>query len=208
MFIFGKFLYSVRALEELVLYCSNDNEKYIVQGIINNDYGINGNIFKKIPSEKVSGILDAINNDISCNNISEKIKIAFPKEEKYGVLVLSGKIFLENKTVLAKKSFDMKYGEAVFETAMQKWLNSGEKYCCVYENTIELIGTVLKPIRVGEKLMLINDFTEFAPSIFNVDKIIYRNRFIDEIDPSMRCCKIILNGRISSITERALFVEA
>ena len=64
-------------------------------------------------------------------------------------LVIKGEYKFDLKTVWAKKKTLLKYGEAVFETSMQEWLNYGDTYFYSYENIIELIGTVFKPIHIS-----------------------------------------------------------
>lgn len=191
----------------MVFYCRYNKIDCLVQGVIKNEYGYYGNVYKDMSSNVSSNILERIMNDIYCNNIFPKYKIEYPKEEKYGVLVIKGEYEFDLKTVWAKKKTLLKYGEAVFETSMQEWLNYGDTYFYSYENIIELIGTVFKPIHIGDNLMLINDLTENELSVFSVEKIYYRGNYIEEVFPYMRCCKIILRGDHVHISERSLFVK-
>lgn len=201
-YIFGKILYSIKQHDELVFYYRDKTITAVSEGVIPVNFVCTAGIYTPLSPELIDKIYSAINSPIA-----DRYKIEYPYEEKYVLLVLRGDIQFDAGTVWAKKAFFPKYGEAVFETAMQEWLTMGCKYIKINGKAIEVIGTVLKNLRIGEKLMLVSHNSESTPSEFIIRKIIFRGNSVNEADPSMRVYTLSLEGDDIHIGERALFVK-
>lgn len=91
-----------------------------------------------------------------------------------------------------------------FEAAEQVWLTKGNIYYRRNGNISEVIGTVMKPLRVGEKLVL---FRKGKPVKFEITGIRFRDNDVEEADPTMRGYQLFLTGDDIQIMERDRFVK-
>lgn len=91
-----------------------------------------------------------------------------------------------------------------FEAAEQKWLSKHLSYFKRNGGISEVVGTVLKPIKVGERLML---FKKGKPVYFEIAGIKFRQHDTDKADPSMRGCLLYLKGEDIEIMERDRFIK-
>lgn len=91
-----------------------------------------------------------------------------------------------------------------FEAAEQKWLSKGKIYYRRKGEIAEVIGTVIKPLKIGEKLTL---FKKGLPNDFEIVGINFRGHEADEADPAMRAYLLCLKGKNIEISERDRFTK-
>ncbi|MDE6592622.1 MAG: hypothetical protein K2K57_06120 [Oscillospiraceae bacterium] len=180
-----------------------------MEGVIEYDFKYTEKLFgKAMTDSQHNEIVDAINDLLSVGVISDKCNIAYPYEEKYGILVLKNELEKDCNNVWVQKEFTPKYGQVVFEAAMQEWLGGGYTYFKKHNGIVELTGTVYSILHEGDVLMLIDKDTDTNPKLFCIREIIFREKRVDEADPAMRVyCLIMTCDCDVNISERAKFVK-
>ncbi len=213
-YLFGRILYSVSKGEAVTIYCGYKYGdvhilKSVVEGVIEYDFKYTEKLFgKAMTDSQHNEIVDAINDLLSVGVISDKCNIAYPYEEKYGILVLKNELEKDCNNVWVQKEFTPKYGQVVFEAAMQEWLGGGYTYFKKHNGIVELTGTVYSILHEGDVLMLIDKDTDTNPKLFCIREIIFREKRVDEADPAMRVyCLIMTCDCDVNISERAKFVK-
>ena len=202
--MFGKFLYSVSANDNILLYHMNGVDTGTVVGSLDYDLKIEKNIFKSLSCELCKRIGSKIADTIEQRSFLSDIEINYPYEEKYGILIVNSKVINCISNVIVKKYVELKYGEVVFETIEKGTVINADHNSAF----LKLAGIVKRNIYINDILMLINDDTEKSPSLFRVDKILFRGREVEYADYHMRGYLLAVScGKYAEVNESSYFVK-